>query len=785
MGQPLIKPQSRFLLRDKNGKEILITKDQILFGSSPISDVLLDGNGMSLDAMLTLKDKFIITSTNPGTKVLVNGFPFESKQIRLGDILRINGEMFTFEHSHYEDEVEDKKPILSIVKAPAAKVKAPAAKVKAPAAKVKAPAAKVKAPAAKVKAPAAKVKAPVAKVEAPVAKVEAPAAKVEAPAAKVEVPAAKVEVPAAKVEVPAAKVEAPIAKVEAPTAKVEELTKKDSKLEEMEKALLAKEKALLEKEKALLAKEKSLDEEKVISVMEAPKKKEKRTEVRKEVRKTRNIDGHHVYIDGESYDLNFNTNIQKNLTNSPTKNIKFVKEKFIDYEDDAPLQIFKTGKSQTSRDIVEVIFTTNGNIISFDTIALAKLDNFDKSLSRDLVNFLDLSNKTQLVVKKGSSYQVNVPSGFKALDDKVIIDARSKVILNKGPNQIMISLSKEIGDIALVSSSVRTRKDDLKTLGTAFLAFLPFLLLLLINTQKIENKTEQKVVIYKKKIVKKKKVKKKKEVQKEKVVNKSSDTQNIDKVKNKVAKKVSEKKSDISKVSNKKVAKSKSKSTKKTTRRKVNANKPSMSKRSTKAAVSKTPTRKKVSLASSFSKMMGSSQIKSKSFKSGTGASTGFGKSAGLKVARSGKLSTVGGGQSVNGLSTSSQFGNGRGYKSKGIGKSNFNSSFTRTRTVVLGSLDPKIIDRILREHLPQFKYCYQNALDSNKNLRGSIDMKFVIGGSGQVTKTNSRGKGNIPKSSVNCVNGVLRSIQFPSPKGGGIVEVTKPLNFSASNSSI
>jgi outer membrane biosynthesis protein TonB len=101
------------------------------------------------------------------------------------------------------------------------------------------------------------------------------------------------------------------------------------------------------------------------------------------------------------------------------------------------------------------------------------------------------------------------------------------------------------------------------------------------------------------------------------------------------------------------------------------------------------------------------------------------------------------------------------------------------SKTVVLGSMDPDIIRKILRDHLPQFQRCYQNELDATyKKIQGVIPLNFTIGSSGHVVKAGLRGASRFPPGMVNCTLSVLRGITFPEPLGGGKVEVNQPLNF-------
>lgn len=100
--------------------------------------------------------------------------------------------------------------------------------------------------------------------------------------------------------------------------------------------------------------------------------------------------------------------------------------------------------------------------------------------------------------------------------------------------------------------------------------------------------------------------------------------------------------------------------------------------------------------------------------------------------------------------------------------------------TVVLGSMDPDIIRRILREHIPQFRFCYQKELDASgsNNLSGVVPINFVIGASGHVTNAGIKSGSGLPVKVQKCVTNVLYGIRFPRPMGGGTVEVDQPINF-------
>lgn len=101
------------------------------------------------------------------------------------------------------------------------------------------------------------------------------------------------------------------------------------------------------------------------------------------------------------------------------------------------------------------------------------------------------------------------------------------------------------------------------------------------------------------------------------------------------------------------------------------------------------------------------------------------------------------------------------------------------SETVVLGSMDPDVIRRILLEHLAQFRYCYQKELEKRgEETSGQIKLNFTIGASGHVAQAGVDGTSALPAETKRCVVGVLKGITFPEPMGGGTVEVKQPMNF-------
>lgn len=119
--------------------------------------------------------------------------------------------------------------------------------------------------------------------------------------------------------------------------------------------------------------------------------------------------------------------------------------------------------------------------------------------------------------------------------------------------------------------------------------------------------------------------------------------------------------------------------------------------------------------------------------------------------------------------------------------KKGIDTTYIDPKTVVLGSMDPELLRRILQEYLPQFRHCYQQELERQGDLlQGIVDMNFRIENNGRVSKVDIKTKNSsFTAGGVECMSKVLRIIDFPKPKGGGVVDVRQPLNFSSSRARI
>lgn len=141
---------------------------------------------------------------------------------------------------------------------------------------------------------------------------------------------------------------------------------------------------------------------------------------------------------------------------------------------------------------------------------------------------------------------------------------------------------------------------------------------------------------------------------------------------------------------------------------------------------------------------------------------------------------------SIGGTVDGTGLGTGKGSKDFGEGlkgtgaKKGIMVGEVSTKTIVMGSIDPDLLRKILQEYLPQFRHCYQREIEkASDKFKGIVDLEFTIGKNGSVTKTDIKAReGGFTNQGINCLSSILRVIKFPEPKGGGMVDVRQPLNF-------
>jgi len=92
-----------------------------------------------------------------------------------------------------------------------------------------------------------------------------------------------------------------------------------------------------------------------------------------------------------------------------------------------------------------------------------------------------------------------------------------------------------------------------------------------------------------------------------------------------------------------------------------------------------------------------------------------------------------------------------------------------------VGDLDKAIIRRYIKRNIAKITYCYEKQLLAKPGLQGTVSTQFFISPNGTVASANASG---VDGEVSSCVAGVLKSIEFPKPKGGGGVQVNYPFTF-------
>jgi hypothetical protein len=102
---------------------------------------------------------------------------------------------------------------------------------------------------------------------------------------------------------------------------------------------------------------------------------------------------------------------------------------------------------------------------------------------------------------------------------------------------------------------------------------------------------------------------------------------------------------------------------------------------------------------------------------------------------------------------------------------------------ITQGSLSREEINRVVKRHLNQIKYCYEKELAQNPNLEGKIVGTWTVAGTGLVSTASASQNTMGSPQVADCVVRIIQRMRFPQPRGGGQVFVTYPFVFSPSGS--
>lgn len=93
----------------------------------------------------------------------------------------------------------------------------------------------------------------------------------------------------------------------------------------------------------------------------------------------------------------------------------------------------------------------------------------------------------------------------------------------------------------------------------------------------------------------------------------------------------------------------------------------------------------------------------------------------------------------------------------------------------IVGSLSKEVIRRVIRQHLAEIRFCYEEGRRAMPELSGRVTVGFVIAPSGTV-QTSSIAQSDLGSAKTEqCIAEALRRWSFPAPENGGVVSVTYP----------
>lgn len=415
------------------------------------------------------------------------------------------------------------------------------------------------------------------------------------------------------------------------------------------------------------------------------------------------------------------------LTNDPLKEIYFQDNEFISLDSiDKTFDI--TSKNEGK--VIKITKLINGMVLDYQYLGTKDGTYFCGGLGSKAEIKIDLlsNRKVPFLKIKNSHISVLPLNNFTGLDSERTLLEDNVIILNHGSFQIFIEIENSPNSLITISSLTKERDFYKQSIKTFSSILLPMLFLLFVDFS-IPEPEKKLSIIYR-------------QPEENKPIPQLSSSKNLE---------------ETTKIS--KVEKTKIKS-------KVNET-------------------KKIAIKNSQKIDPYSFNIDSKNLFANTSDVISNGHKTQIQIQGKGhvdidtKISSEFGKNSARMGSRNSNLGTGDlGF----TGLAGNDTAYVEPKTVILGSMDPELLRKILRQYIPQFKYCYQQELISNSDqIKGIIDLNFEITSLGKVAKIDIKTKdAKFSKNGTNCMAKVLAIIDFPRPKGGGKVAVRQPLNFFA-----
>lgn len=100
---------------------------------------------------------------------------------------------------------------------------------------------------------------------------------------------------------------------------------------------------------------------------------------------------------------------------------------------------------------------------------------------------------------------------------------------------------------------------------------------------------------------------------------------------------------------------------------------------------------------------------------------------------------------------------------------------------VVMGAIDADAIEAAMLAHRDEFRRCYEKEINADHPARGGrVGTNFVIGSTGHVTHASVESTSLNIEGTESCIIAVIKRIEFPIPRGAGVVQVAYPFKFNA-----
>jgi TonB family protein len=98
------------------------------------------------------------------------------------------------------------------------------------------------------------------------------------------------------------------------------------------------------------------------------------------------------------------------------------------------------------------------------------------------------------------------------------------------------------------------------------------------------------------------------------------------------------------------------------------------------------------------------------------------------------------------------------------------------------GPLPRDVIRRVIRTHLGEVRRCYEQQLVKRPTLAGTVVVQFTVAADGTVSAARVSSSTIASPAVGQCLVRRILSWAFPRPRGGGIVKVSYPFVFRASD---